>query len=59
MHKVDKEVSSQFDTEENTRVKKNMDSNFEKLNLVEGTGKTLKSTQEKEEPTLVSILFKG
>lgn len=36
-----------------------MDSNFEKLNLVEGTGKTLKSTQEKEEPTLVSILFKG
>lgn len=59
MHKVDKEVSSQFDTEENTRVKKNMDSNFEKLNLVEGTGKTLKSTQEKEELTLVSILFKG
>lgn len=59
MHKVDKEVSSQFDKEENTRVKKNMDSNFEKLNLVEGTGKTLKSTQEKEEPTLVSILFKG
>lgn len=59
MHKVDKEVSSQFDTEKNTRVKKNMDSNFEKLNLVEGTGKTLKSTQEKEEPTLVSILFKG
>ena len=59
MHKVDKEVSSQFDTEENTRVKKNMDSNFEKLNLVEGTGKTLKSTQEKEVLTLVSILFKG
>ena len=59
MHKVDKEVSLQFDTEENTRVKKNMDSNFEKLNLVEGTGNTLKSTQEKEEPTLVSILFKG
>ena len=59
MHKVDKEVSSQFDTEENTRVKKNMDSNLEKLNLVEGTGKTLKSTQEKEELTLVSILFKG
>lgn len=59
MHKVDKEVSSQFYKEENTRVKKNMDSNFEKLNLVEGTGKTLKSTQEKEEPTLVSILFKG
>lgn len=59
MHKVDKEVSSQFDKEENTCVKKNMDSNFEKLNLVEGTGKTLKSTQEKEEPTLVSILFKG
>lgn len=59
MHKVDKEVSSQFDKEENTRVKKNMDSNFEKLNLVEGKGKTLKSTQEKEEPTLVSILFKG
>lgn len=59
MHKVDKEVSSQFDTEKNTRVKKNMDSNFEKLNLVEGTGKTLKSTQDKEEPTLVSILFKG
>ena len=59
MHKVDKEVSSQFDKEENTRVKKNMDSNFEKLNLVEGTGKTLKSTQEKEELTLVSILFKG
>ena len=59
MHKVDKEMSSQFDTEENTRVKKNMDSNFEKLNLVEGTGKTLKSTQEKEELTLVSILFKG
>ena len=59
MHKVDKEVSSQFDKEENTCVKKNMDSNFEKLNLVEGTGKTLKSTQEKEELTLVSILFKG
>ena len=36
-----------------------MDSDFEKLNLVEGKGKTLKSTQEKEEPTLVFILFNG
>ena len=36
-----------------------MDSDFEKLNLVEGKGKTLKSIQEKEEPALVFILFKG
>ena len=36
-----------------------MDSDFEKLNLVEGKGKTLKSKQEKEEPTLVFILCKG
>ena len=36
-----------------------MDSDFEKLNLVEGKGKTLKSIQEIEEPTLVFILFKG
>ena len=58
MHKVDKEVSSQFDTEENNRVKK-YGLRFREVKFGRRKREDIEIHTRKKEPTLVFILFKG